>query len=619
MGSSLVDCSTLNVALMQARLESSAPITSGFPVHRSSRRRLSFLPKLLSDTVLLSPSKVHANALPDFDDCFWEKAPTPLLDLIETPIQLKNLSLKDLSQLADEIRSEMSFVLSRTQKALNRSLAVVELTVAIHYVFHAPMDKILWDVGEEAYAHKILTGRRSQLHTLRQRDGLSGYTSRFESDYDAFGAGHGCNSISAGLGMAAARDLKGKKDCVVTVISNGTTMAGQVYEAMNNAGYLDSNMVVILNDTRHSLQQTRPENAPRMSVNILSSTLSKIQSSKSFRRFREAAKHNVGSATKTYTECFVEALIEQAEIDDDIVAVHSGIGLERSFHAFQERFPDRYFDVGMAEQHAVTFAAGLSCGGLKPFCIISSSSLQRGFDQVVQDVDLQRLPVRFAITSAGLVGSDGPALGGTFDIAYMACLPNMIVMAPSDEIELVRMVATASCIDDRPVCFRYPRGAIVELRKPFFCSAEPLEIGKGKVVAEGKDVALLGYGVMVHNCLQAKSLLAKLGIQITVADARFCKPLDIELLRQLCRNHEFLITIEEGTVGGFGSHVAQFLALDGLLDGRVKWRPIVLPDEYIGQASPKEQLSMAGLTGHHIAATVLSLLGRPRDALHLMS
>ncbi|XP_031488179.1 probable 1-deoxy-D-xylulose-5-phosphate synthase, chloroplastic isoform X2 [Nymphaea colorata] len=716
MGSALFDCPTLNRVLGQARLESSASRTSSFPVHHYSRKRPSFLPKLLSDTVLISPSKVHASALPEFDDFFWEKAPTPLLDLIETPIQLKNLSLKDLKQLADEIRSEMSFVLSKTQKTLNCSLAAVELTVAIHYVFHAPMDKILWDVGEEAYAHKILTGRRSRLHTLKQRDGLSGYTSRFESEYDAFGAGHGCNSISAGLGMAAARDLKGKKDCIVTVISNGTTMAGQVYEAMNNAGYLDSNMVVILNDTRHSLQQIRPENAPKMSVNILSSTLSKIQSSKSFRRFREALKgitkrfgqgmhqwaakvdeyargmigppgstlfeelglyyigpvdghnikdlvcvlqevaslestgpvlvhvitdegrgadmprydgltsntstsypkFNVGSATKTYTECFVDALIEQAEIDNDIVAVHSGIGLERSFHAFQKRFPDRYFDVGMAEQHAVTFAAGLSCGGLKPFCIISSSSLQRGFDQVVQDVDLQRLPVRFAITSAGLVGSDGPALGGAFDITYMACLPNMIVMAPSDEIELIRMVATAARIDDRPVCFRYPRGAIVELRKPLFCSVEPLEIGKGKVVAEGKDVALLGYGVMVHNCLQAKSLLANLGVQITVADARFCKPLDIELLRQLCRNHEFLITVEEGTVGGFGSHVAQFLALDGQLDGRVKWRPIVLPDKYIGQASPREQLSMAGLTGHHIAATVLSLLGRPRDALHLM-
>ncbi|KAF3781735.1 putative 1-deoxy-D-xylulose-5-phosphate synthase [Nymphaea thermarum] len=637
MGSALFDCPTLNRVLVQARLESSASRTSSFPVHHSSRKRPSFLRKLLSDTALISPSKVHVNALPEFDDFFWEKAPTPLLDLIETPIQLKNLSLKDLKQLADEIRSEMSFVLSKTQKTLNCSLAAVELTVAIHYVFHAPMDKILWDVGEEAYAHKILTGRRSRLHTLRQRDGISGYTSRFESEYDAFGAGHGCNSISAGLGMAAARDLKGKKDCIVTVISNGTTMAGQVYEAMNNAGYLDSNMVVILNDTRHSLQQIRPENAPKMSVNILSSTLSKIQSSKSFRRFREAlkgitkrfgqgmyqwaakvdeyARGMIGPPGSTLFEelgLYYIGPVDGHNIKDLVCVLQEVASLESTGPVLVHVITDegRGTDIPRCGRSFLKVYSNMG-----RFTLVIFLTTQ----YVVQDVDLQRLPVRFAITSAGLVGSDGPALGGAFDITYMACLPNMIVMAPSDEIELIRMVATAARIDDRPVCFRYPRGAIVELRKPPFCSVEPLEIGKGNVVAEGQDVALLGYGVMVHNCLQAKSLLANLGVQITVADARFCKPLDIELLRQLCRNHEFLITVEEGTVGGFGSHVAQFLALDGQLDGMVKWRPIVLPDKYIGQASPREQLSMAGLTGHHIAATVLSLLGRPRDALHLMT
>ncbi|XXG45638.1 hypothetical protein AAC387_Pa02g0671 [Persea americana] len=668
-------------------------------------------------------SVARVGALPDLDDFFWEKDPTPMLDMVETPMHLKNMSHKELKQLADEIRSEIIFTLSRTRRPFKSSLAVVELTVAIHHVFHAPVDKILWDVGEQTYAHKILTGRRSLMHTLRQKNGLSGFTSRSESEYDAFGAGHGCNSVSAGLGMAVARDLKGKKDCIVTVISNGTTMAGQVYEAMNNAGYLDSNMVVILNDSRHSLQP-KPEEGSKMAINALSSTLSKIQSSKSFRKFREAAKgvtksigkgmhelaakvdefargmigplgstlfeelglyyigpvdgHNItdlicvlkevasldstgpvlvhviteegkgweddhknemvvkseagtssssslisypkimtSSLSRTYSDCFVEALVVEAEKDKDIVTVHADMGMDPSLQLFQGKFPERFFDVGMAEQHAVTFSAGLSCGGLKPFCIIPSTFLQRAYDQVVHDVDLQNIPVRFVITSAGLVGSDGPMHCGAFDIAFTSCLPNMIVMAPSDEDELVHMVATAACIDDRPVCFRYPRGAIVGINIPLY-NGIPLEIGKGRILAEGKDVALLGYGVMVQNCLKARSLLAYLGIQVTVADARFCKPLDIELVRQLCGHHEFLITVEEGTVGGFGSHVAQFISLDGQLDGRIKWRPIVLPDKYIEHASPKEQMVLAGLTGHHIAATALSLLGRTRDALLLM-
>lgn len=655
-------------------------------------------------------------SLPDGDDFFSEKVPTPMLDTIENPMHLKNLSLKELKQLVDDIRSELSFIMSKTQKSMSASLAVVELTIAIHHVFHAPMDKILWDSGVQTYAHKILTGRRSLMHTLRQKDGVSANTSRSESEFDPFGAGHGCNSISAGLGMAVARDIKGKRDRIVTIISNGTTMTGQVYEAMSNAGYLDSNMVVILNDSHHSLN-LKFEETPKTSINALSSTLSKLQSSKLFRKLRQFAKsltkrmgkgmhewaakvdeyargmlgppgstlfeelglyyigpvdghniedllcvlHEVASldstgpvlvhvitkedqevqnyqqseiSTKqqdgcnsnslpcnkrpqTYSDCFVEALTVEAQRDKDIVAVHAGMGMEPSLQLFQEKFPDKFFDVGMAEQHAVTFSAGLSCGGLKPFCIIPSAFLQRGYDQVVHDVDRQKIPVRFVITSAGLVGSDGPAQCGAFDITFMSCLPNMIVMAPSDEVELVHMVATAIHIDDRPVCFRYPRGAIAQLNNSI-CNGVPIEIGKGRVLIEGKDIALLGYGAMVQNCLTAQSLLSKLGIEVTVADARFCKPLDIQLVRQLCENHAFLITVEEGSVGGFGSQVAQFISLDGQLDGKIKWRPIVLPDHYIEHASPKEQLALAGLTGHHIAATALSLLGRTREALLLM-
>ncbi|XP_031257684.1 probable 1-deoxy-D-xylulose-5-phosphate synthase, chloroplastic isoform X2 [Pistacia vera] len=685
--------------------------------HQLEISRIKFCPSSVPKTTPKPALVSRICSLPDFDDFFWEKTPTPMLDAIENPICLKNFTLKELKQLADEIRSELSSIMPKTQKSFKASLAVVELTVALHHVFHAPVDKILWDVGEQTFAHKILTGRRSLIHTLRQKDGISGYTSRSESEFDPFSAGHGCNSISAGLGMAIARDIKGKRERIVTIIGNGTTMAGQVYEAMSNAGYLDSNMIVILNDSRHSLHP-KIEEGPKTSINALSSTLSRLQSSKSFRRLREVAKgvtkrigkgmhewaakvdeyargligpagstlfeelglyyigpvdgHNIedlicvlqqvasldsmgpvlvhviteenrgtlnnqkseitvkqleGSSnsdsllfnnnSRTYSDCLVEALVMEAEKDKDIVLVHAGMEMDPSLQLFQEKFPEKYFDVGMAEQHAVTFSAGLSCGGLKPFCIIPSAFLQRAYDQVIQDVDQQRIPVRFVITSAGLVGSDGPTQCGAFDITFMSCLPNMIVMAPSDEDELVHMVATAAQIDDRPVCFRYPRGAIVRTDYPMV-SGIPIEIGKGKVLVEGKDIALLGYGAMVQNCLKARALLSKLGVEVTVADARFCKPLDIKLLRELCQNHAFLVTVEEGSIGGFGSHVSQFIALDGQLDGRIKWRPIVLPNNYIEHASPTEQLSFAGLTGHHIAATALSLLGRTREALLLM-
>ncbi|EOY31424.1 1-deoxy-D-xylulose 5-phosphate synthase 3 isoform 2 [Theobroma cacao] len=512
-------------------------------------------------------------------------------------MHLKNLTIKELKLLADEIRSELSSIMSRTQRSFKASLAAVELTVALHYVFHAPVDKILWDAGEQTYAHKILTGRRFLMPTLRQKNGLSGFTSQTESEYDPFGAGHGCNSISAGLGMAVARDIKGKRECVVTVISNGTTMAGQVYEAMSNAGYLDSNLVVILNDSCHSLHP-KIEEGPKTSINALSSTLSRLQSSKSFRKFREAAKvvtkrigrgmhelaakvdeyargmmgplgstlfeelglyyigpvdgHNIedlicvlqevasldsmgpvlvhviteenqgsehdqkreteekqqeglslngtrsfsyGEHCRTYSDCLVEALVLEAEKDKDIVVVHAGMEMDSSLQLFQERFSDRFFDVGMAEQHAVTFSAGLSCGGLKPFCIIPSTFLQRAYDQVVvHDVDRQRIPVRFVITSAGLVGSDGALQCGAFDITFMSCLPNMIVMAPSDEDELMHMVATAAQIDDQPVCFRYPRGALVRTDYPI-CSGTALErLAKEKFLLRAKMLLYLGMG-----------------------------------------------------------------------------------------------------------------------------
>ncbi|KAL9177003.1 hypothetical protein ABFS82_01G029900 [Erythranthe guttata] len=636
-----------------------------------------------------------------------EKGPTPILDMIESPMHLKNLTSKELRQLADEIQSELLHTMSKTQKPFKASLSVVELTVAIHHVFNSPVDKILWDMEDQTYPHKLLTGRRDLVRNAKTLDGLTSYTCR--STFDPFGAGHGCSSISSGLGMAVARDIKGKKDRIVSVISNETTMAGQVYEAMSNAGYLDSNMVVILNDCHHS-SQMKLEHVPKASINAVSSTLSKLQSSKIFRKFRELAKvltkkigggmhewaakideyargmmgptgstlfeelglyyigpvdghsiedlvcvlrevaslnsmgpvlvhvitnehHKVeedyhtsllnneplngNSRPQTYSDHFVEALITESRKDEDIVVVHAGMGMEPSFQLLKDNLTDKFFHVGMAEQHAVTFSAGLACGGLKPFCIIPSAFLQRAYDQVVHDVDRQKIPVRFAITSAGLVGSDGATHSGPFDITFMSCLPNMIVMSPSDETELARMVNTAVNINDRPVCFRYPRGAVaLTNHKPYV--GESIEIGRGRVLVEGKDIAFLGFGSMVQNCLRAHNLLSKLGIEVTVADARFCKPLDIKLIRMLCKNHRFLITVEEGSVGGFGAHVARFISLDGLLDAGIKWRPITLPDNYIEGALPQEQLALAGLTGNHIAATALNLLGRTREALLLM-
>lgn len=651
-----------------------------------------------------------------------QRPPTPLLDTINYPIHMKNLSTKELKQLADELRSDVIFNVSKTGGHLGSSLGVVELTVALHYVFNAPQDKILWDVGHQSYPHKILTGRRDKMHTMRQTNGLAGFTKRAESDYDCFGTGHSSTTISAGLGMAVGRDLKGGNNDVIAIIGDGAMTAGQAYEAMNNAGYLDSDMIVILNDNRQVSLPTATLDGPAAPVGALSSALSRLQSNRPLRELREVAKgvtkqiggpmheiaakvdeyargmisgsgsslfeelglyyigpvdgHNIddlvailkevkstkstgpvlihvitekgrgypyaekaadkyhgvakfdpatgkqfkaSAKTQSYTTYFADALIAEAESDKGIVAIHAAMGGGTGMNLFQRRFPTRCFDVGIAEQHAVTFAAGLACEGLKPFCAIYSSFLQRAYDQVVHDVDLQKLPVRFAMDRAGLVGADGPTHSGSFDVTYMACLPNMVVMAPSDEAELFHMVATAAAIDDRPSCFRYPRGNGIGIELPTGNKGIPLEVGKGRVLIEGERVALLGYGAAVQSCLAAALLLETHGLRLTVADARFCKPLDHALIRSLAKSHDVLITVEEGSIGGFGSHVVQFMALDGLLDGNIKWRPIVLPDRYIDHGSPADQLAEAGLTPSHIAATVFNILGQTREALEIMS
>lgn len=680
-----------------------------------------FQHKLNQIQVRKRPGGVCAS-LSEKDEYHSQRPPTPLLDTINYPIHMKNLSVKELKQLSDELRSDVIFNVSKTGGHLGSSLGVVELTVALHYVFNAPQDRILWDVGHQSYPHKILTGRRGKMHTIRQTNGLAGFTKRSESEYDCFGTGHSSTTISAGLGMAVGRDLKGRRNNVVAVIGDGAMTAGQAYEAMNNAGYLDSDMIVILNDNKQVSLPTATLDGPIPPVGALSSALSRLQSNRPLRELREVAKgvtkqiggpmhelaakvdeyargmisgsgstlfeelglyyigpvdgHNIDdlisilkevkstkttgpvlihvvtekgrgypyaekaadkyhgvakfdpatgkqfktkAPTQSFTTYFAEALIAEAEIDKDIVAIHAAMGGGTGLNQFLRRFPTRCFDVGIAEQHAVTFAAGLACEGVKPFCAIYSSFMQRAYDQVVHDVDLQKLPVRFAMDRAGLVGADGPTHCGAFDVTFMACLPNMVVMAPSDEAELFHMVATAAAIDDRPSCFRYPRGNGVGVQLPPGNKGIPLEVGKGRILIEGERVALLGYGTAVQSCLAAASLVESRDLRVTVADARFCKPLDRALIRSLAKSHEYLITVEEGSIGGFGSHVAQFLALDGLLDGEVKWRPLVLPDRYIDHGSPADQLTDAGLTPYHIAATVFNIIGQTREALEIMS
>jgi 1-deoxy-D-xylulose-5-phosphate synthase len=631
--------------------------------------------------------------------------PTPLLDRIKTPADLRALPDQELKQLADELRQELISAVSVTGGHLGAGLGVIELTIALHHVFDTPNDRLIWDVGHQSYPHKILTGRRDRIRTLRQAGGLSGFCKRTESEYDTFGAGHSSTSISAGLGMAVARNLDGKTHNVVAVIGDGAMSAGMAYEAMNNAGAMDQRLIVILNDNDMSI-------APP--VGAMSAYLAKLVSSGTYRRFRRFLKraaekllpkkwqkraaraeeftrgfwtggtlfeelgffyvgpidghnldhllpvlrnvremkngpvlvhvvtqkgkgyppaeisadkfHGVGkfnvvtgaqepSAAGTppsYTKVFAQALIAEARADPKIVAITaampSGTGLDR----FAEIFPDRCFDVGIAEQHAVTFAAGLAVEGYKPFAAIYSTFLQRAYDQVVHDVAIQKLPVRFAIDRAGLVGADGPTHAGAFDVAYLSCLPGMVVMAAADEAELVHMVATAAAIDDRPSAFRYPRGEGIGVPMPE--RGTPLEIGKGRVLREGSAVALLSFGARLPECLVAADQLAGYGLSATVADARFAKPLDMDLVRRLAQNHEVLMTVEEGASGGFGASVLEALARDGLLDRGLKVRTLHLPDRFIEQNKPAAMYAEAGLDVAGIVTAVFTALGKERGA-----
>jgi len=626
---------------------------------------------------------------------------TPMLDRVTIPSDLRNFSAEQLRQLADELRAETIHAVSTTGGHLGASLGVVELTVALHAVFDTPADRLIWDVGHQCYPHKILTGRRDRIRTLRMGGGLSGFTRRSESEYDPFGAAHSSTSISAGLGMAVARDLQGGDNHVVAVIGDGAMSAGMAYEAMNNAGALRSRLVVILNDNDMSI-------APP--VGAMSAYLSRLLSSHSFlslrdlaarmarrfprgiertaRRAEEYARgiltggtlfeelgfyylgpidgHNLdhllpilrnvrdaeepgpillhvttqkgrgyapaeaaadklhavsrfnvltGEQAKpppgppSYTSVFADALMAEASRDSRIVAITAampgGTGLDR----FARAYPTRMFDVGIAEQHAVTFAAGMASEGMAPFCAIYSTFLQRAYDQVVHDVAIQSLPVRFAIDRAGLVGADGATHAGSFDLAFLGCLPGMVLMAPSDEIELMHMVATAAAIDDRPSALRYPRGSGVGLDLPERGSVLP--IGRGRIMQEGADVAILSLGPRLADSLAAAKLLAQQGLSVTVADARFAKPIDTAMIDQLARHHGLLVTIEDGSVGGFGSLVLQHLAWSGALDGSLRVRPITLPDRFIDHDTPARQMADAHMAVGDIVAAVLAATGRP--------
>ena len=633
----------------------------------------------------------------------------PLLDSIKDISDLRSMSDENLVGLVEEVRAEMIEAVAETGGHLGAGLGVVELTVALHHVFQTPRDRLIWDVGHQCYPHKILTGRRDRIRTLRQARGLSGFTKRSESEFDPFGAGHSSTSISAGLGMAVARDLQGKDNHVIAVIGDGAMTAGMAYEAMNNAGATDARLLVILNDNDMSI-------APP--VGALSAYLSRLISSRSYRSIRNivleiaekfpqsiarAARraeeysrgmvtggtlfeelgffyvgpvdghkldhllpvlrnirdvdaegpvllhvvtqkgrgyepaekspdkgHGVtrfdvvtGEQVKTevnapsYTRVFANSLIAEAEKDEKIVAVTAAMLSGTGLDLFGERFPERCFDVGIAEQHAVTFAAGLASEGMRPFAAIYSTFLQRAYDQVVHDVAIQKLPVRFAMDRAGLVGADGATHAGAFDITYLATLPGMVVMAPADEAELVHMVATAAAYDEGPSALRYPRGEGVGVALPE--RGEVLALGKGRTLREGTNVALLSLGTRLEDCLRAAEDLTARGLSVSVADARFAKPLDEALLFDLAANHEILITVEEGAIGGFGAHVITALAHGGHLDGGLKVRPLTLPDHFIEQNSQKEQLRQAGLDAAAIAATALSALGQEDEAHHLLA
>ena len=623
---------------------------------------------------------------------------TPTLDRVKLPSDMKALSDRELHALAGELRAETISAVSVTGGHLGAGLGVVELTVALHAVFDAPRDKIIWDVGHQCYPHKILTGRRDRIRTLRTEGGLSGFTKRSESPYDPFGAAHSSTSISAALGFAMAADLGGDPGDAVAVIGDGSMSAGMAFEAMNNAGHLKKRLFVILNDNEMSI-------APP--VGALSSYLSRLYAGAPFQEFKQAAKGMVSllpeplqegarrakemlkgmtvggtmfeelgfsyvgpidghdldqllpvlrtlkaratgpvlihvitkkgkgyapaemaadkgharakfdvltgeqkkspSNAPSYTKVFAESLLREAETDTKVVAVTAAMPDGTGLDLFAGRFPKRMFDVGIAEQHAVTFSAGLAAGGMKPFCAIYSTFLQRGYDQVVHDVAIQRLPVRFAIDRAGLVGADGATHAGSFDVAFLANLPGFVVMAAADEAELVHMVATAAAHNDGPIAFRYPRGEGMGVEMP--ARGIPLQIGKGRILQEGNRVAILSFGTRLAEVLKAAESLTARGLTPTIVDARFAKPLDRELILQLARHHEALITVEEGAIGGFGSHVAQLLAEEAVFDRGLKYRSMVLPDIFIDQASPEAMYKVANMNAPQIEAKVLETLG----------
>ncbi|KZL27360.1 1-deoxy-D-xylulose-5-phosphate synthase [Pseudovibrio sp. Ad37] len=625
-----------------------------------------------------------------------------LLDQIQNPSDLKKVPEDRLQQVAEELREEMVDAVSVTGGHLGAGLGVVELTVALHHVFDTPKDRLIWDVGHQCYPHKILTDRKERIRTLRQDGGLSGFTKRSESDYDPFGAGHSSTSISAGLGMAVARDLAGGDNNVIAVIGDGAMSAGMAYEAMNNAGALNSRLIVILNDNDMSI-------APP--VGALSASLARLVSGKTYKGFREAAKqvasalpkplqekaaqaeefarsfftggtlfeelgfyyvgpvdgHNLdhllpvlknvrdakegpilvhvvtqkgkgylpaenasnkyhavakfdvvtGEQSKpkpnapAYTRVFANALIEEANKDEKIVGITAAMPDGTGLDVFEKAHPTRMFDVGIAEQHAVTFAAGLASEGFKPFCAIYSTFLQRGYDQLVHDVAIQKLPVRFPIDRAGLVGADGATHAGSFDTAFLSCLPGMVIMSPGDEAELVHMVSTAAAYDEGPIAFRYPRGEGIGIDLPEF--GMPLEIGKGRIVKEGSSVALVSLGGRLQEALRAADTLDAAGLSTTVADARFAKPLDTEMIVRLAKEHDVLITIEEGSIGGFGSQVLQFLSDNGLLDGSLKVRSMILPDVFQDHAKPETMYKDAGLDASGIVHRVFETLGKAED------
>ena len=631
---------------------------------------------------------------------------TPLLDQVKVPADLRKLPKSQLRQLADELRAEVIDAVSVTGGHLGSGLGVVELTVAIHYVFNTPDDRLVWDVGHQCYPHKVITGRRDRIRTLRQGGGLSGFTKRSESEYDPFGAAHAATSISAALGFARARDHLGKKNHAIAVIGDGSMSAGMAYEGLNNAGSLGSKLVVILNDNDMSI-------APP--VGAMSAYLARAASGKVYQNVRRISKqvlkrlpaplfeklaraeeygrgmvtggtlfeelgfyyvgpidghnmdhlipvlenvrdmedgpvlvhvvtkkgkgyapaeaaadkghgvvkfdvvsgkqHKAASNAPAYQKVFAQALIKEAEKDPKIVGITAAMPSGTSLDLFAEAFPDRCYDVGIAEQHAVTFAGGLAADGMKPFCAIYSTFLQRAYDSVVHDIDLQKLPVRFPMDRAGLVGADGATHAGSFDIAYLGCLPNMVIMACSDEAELVHMTATAAAYDEGPIAYRYPRGEGVGVDLPQ--AGKILEIGKGRIVREGTNVAILSLGTRLAEAMKAADSLQTLGLSATVADARFAKPLDHDLIRQLARHHEVLITIEEGSRGGFGAFVLHFLSDQGLTDGGLKVRTMTLPDIYQDHDSPAKMYDEARLNAPHIVETAMRALGRSAEIIKL--